>query len=221
MIAAAIIAAGGGGKRFGSDTPKQFLKLAGKPVFLWSVEAFCSLKVFKTVIVSVPNNRFEILSKRYKNLSKVKFCCGASERFGSIKNALNFIDIDIDFIAVHDAARPLINKADIEKVLNAAIKTKAAIAVEKTKDTIKAVRNGKIIKTLDRKVLWNAQTPQIFEKTLLLKAYSKTIPSATTDDSQLVERLGIKPSIVETDFPNFKITTKTDFNLAQGLLKCL
>ncbi|MDR0823383.1 MAG: 2-C-methyl-D-erythritol 4-phosphate cytidylyltransferase [Endomicrobium sp.] len=221
MIAAAIIAAGGGGKRFGSETPKQFLQLAGKPVFLWSVEAFSSLKVFKTIIVSVPSDMLDSLSKKYKKMSKIKWVCGGKERFDSIKNALKLIDDKIDFVAVHDAARPLINKSDIERVLSQAKLSRAAIAVEKTKDTIKAVKNGRIIKTLDRKVLWNAQTPQIFEKNLLLKAYSKTIPNATTDDSQLIERLKIKPSIVESNFPNFKITTKADFNLAQGLLKCL
>jgi len=219
MKAAVIIAAGGMGKRFDSKIPKQFLILKGKPVFLRSVQAFSSLKVFKTIIVCVPKNMLDSLSKKYKKLPKLKWVSAGKERFDTVKNGLKYIDADIDFIAVHDAARALINKKDILKVLKQAEISKAAVAVEKTKDTIKVVKNGKIIETLDRSVLWNAQTPQIFEKDILLKAYSSKIAPNTTDDSQLAQKLNIKPSAVETDFPNFKITSKTDFDLAKLILE--
>ena len=221
MKNAVIILAAGAGKRFGHKTPKQFLKLNGKPMFMWSIKTFASIKSFKQIIAVVPRYMIEPLRKQKdKLLNKIEFVSGGQERFGSVKNGLALIKDDIDFVAVHDAARPLISKLDILAVLKKAIQTKAAIAVEKTKDTIKLVSSKEqILKTLDRRALRNAQTPQIFETKLLKKAYSKKITEATTDESQVVERLKIKVSAVETKFPNFKVTTKQDFALAEKLLK--
>ncbi|MDR0486151.1 MAG: 2-C-methyl-D-erythritol 4-phosphate cytidylyltransferase [Elusimicrobiota bacterium] len=218
MKAAVIIAAAGKGKRFGSAKPKQFLKLKNKEVFLWSIEAFASMKVFEEIIAAVPDFMLLELSKKYKNIPKLKFAAGGKERFDSIKKAARLIGQDIDFIAVHDGARPLIDKRDILKVLKTAVKTGAAIAVEKTKDTIKEIKNGIVVKTLDRNKLVNVQTPQIFRKDLFFKAYSGKIPKNTTDDSFLFERLNIKVSATETEFPNFKITSKQDFKLADVLI---
>jgi 2-C-methyl-D-erythritol 4-phosphate cytidylyltransferase len=219
MKNAAIITAAGSGKRFGSRVSKQFLNLNGSPMFLWSVEAFASVKSFKQIIVVVPSDMVESLSLKYKT----GFVCvvGGNERFDSVKNGLALVGDYIDFIAVHDAARPLISKKDILSVLGKAIETKAAIAVEKAKDTVKLVSagGGCILKTLDRTILRNAQTPQIFKTELLKKAYSGKISVGATDDSQLVENLKIKVSAVETKFPNFKITTKQDFELAKKILK--
>jgi 2-C-methyl-D-erythritol 4-phosphate cytidylyltransferase len=219
MKNAAIIAAAGSGKRFGSRVSKQFLNLNGSPMFLWSVEAFASIRSFKQIIVVVPSDMVEFLSLKYKT----GFVCtaGGSERFDSVRNGLALVGGYIDFIAVHDAARPLISKKDILSVLDKAAKTKAAVAVEKTKDTVKLVSasGGYILKTLDRTVLRNAQTPQIFKTELLKKAYSGKMSVGVTDDSQLVENLKIKVSAVETKFPNFKITTKQDFELAKKILK--
>jgi 2-C-methyl-D-erythritol 4-phosphate cytidylyltransferase len=219
MKNAAIIVAAGVGKRFGSRVPKQFLNLNGRPVFLWSVEAFASIKSFKQIIVVVPYGMVESLSLKYKTC----FVCtaGGNERFDSVKNGLALIGDDIEFIAVHDAARPLISKKDILSVLEKAAKTKAAVAVESAKDTVKlvSVADGYILKTLDRAILRNAQTPQIFKTELLKRAYSEKMSAGITDDSQLVENLKIKVSAVETKFLNFKITTKQDFELAEKILK--
>ncbi|MDR2351306.1 MAG: 2-C-methyl-D-erythritol 4-phosphate cytidylyltransferase, partial [Endomicrobium sp.] len=184
-------------------------------------EIFSSIKSFKQIIAVVPRYMIEPLRKQKdKLLNKIELVAGGQERFDSVKNGLALIKDDIDFAAVHDAARPLISKWDILAVLKEATQTKAAIAVEKIKDTIKLVSSKKqILKTLDRNVLRNAQTPQIFEIKLLKKAYSKKNMKATTDDSQVIEKLKIKVSTVETKFPNFKVTTKQDFVLAEKLLK--
>jgi 2-C-methyl-D-erythritol 4-phosphate cytidylyltransferase len=218
MRNAVIIVAAGLGKRFGNKIPKQFLKLNDKPMFLWSVDAFLSIKNFKQIIVVVPSNILKSLVAKYKT----NFECtqGGRDRFDSVKNGLALVRDDIDFVAVHDAARPLISKKDILSVLKEAVKTNAAAAVEKTKDTIKLVaRNNKILKTLNRDFLRNAQTPQIFKSAILKKAYSKKISARITDDSQLIENLKIKVSAVETKFPNFKVTTKQDFALAEKFLR--
>ncbi|MCL1971611.1 MAG: 2-C-methyl-D-erythritol 4-phosphate cytidylyltransferase [Endomicrobia bacterium] len=215
MKAAAIIVAGGSGKRFGSQTPKQFLQICGKSVFMWSIEAFASLKVFSQIITVVPRDMVNLLSKKHKDLT---FVAGGKERFDSVRNGLQAIEKNIDFIAVHDAARPLINKKDILAVLKKAIENRAAIAAEKTKDTIKTVKDGFVKTTLDRSVLWNVQTPQIFEASLLRKSYSKKIANNTTDDSMLIEKSGVKVAIAETKFPNFKITALPDFEAAKNIL---
>jgi 2-C-methyl-D-erythritol 4-phosphate cytidylyltransferase len=219
MKNAAIIAAAGSGKRFGSRVSKQFLNLNGIPMFLWSVEAFASIKSFKQIIVVVPYDMVEFLSLKYKTC----FVCaaGGNERFDSVRNGLALVEDYIDFVAVHDAARPLISKKDILSVLDKAAETKAAVAVEKAKDTVKlvSVGGGYILKTLDRTILINAQTPQIFKTVLLKRAYSGKVSVGITDDSQRVENLIVKVSVVETKFPNFKITTKQDFELAKKILK--
>ncbi|MDR2860757.1 MAG: 2-C-methyl-D-erythritol 4-phosphate cytidylyltransferase [Elusimicrobiota bacterium] len=219
MKAEVIIVAGGIGKRFKSSLPKQFINLNGKPVFLWSVKTFLRIPCVKKIIMVVPANMLEDLEKKYKRLKKTVWTSGGKERFDSVREGLKLIDKTSDLTAIHDAARPLTNIKDIKAVFETALKTKAAIAAQKTQDTIKTAANGKIIKTLDRKVLWNAQTPQIFDTKLLIKAYSKKIGANTTDDSQLIENLGEKVSIVEVKFPNFKITSKQDFKAAQTILK--
>ena len=217
MKAAAIIVAGGSGKRFGSQTPKQFLRLCGKPVFMWSIEAFASLKDFKQVILVVPETMESAFKKKYKN-SNFTVTSGGKERFDSVKNGLALLDKNIDFVAIHDAARPLINRQDILAVLKKAVENRAAIAAEKTKDTIKTVKDGFVKTTLDRSVLWNVQTPQIFEASLIKKAYSKKITGNATDDSALIEKSGVKAAIAETKFPNFKITALPDFETAKNIL---
>jgi 2-C-methyl-D-erythritol 4-phosphate cytidylyltransferase len=221
MKAAAIIVAAGSGKRFGSKTPKQFLPLSGKPVFLWSAETFASIKVFKQIIVAVPKRFINDVDSRFSILnSQLTFTSGGKERFDSVKNALALIDADVDYIAVHDAARPLINKKDILAVLKKAAKGGGGcIAAEKTKDTIKTVKDGYVKSTLDRSVLYNIQTPQIFKAELLFKAYSKNIPAGVTDDSALIEKLGVKVAVEQTKFPNFKITTKQDFETAEFIVQ--
>ncbi|MDR1511686.1 MAG: 2-C-methyl-D-erythritol 4-phosphate cytidylyltransferase [Endomicrobium sp.] len=233
MKNAAIILAAGLGKRFCGATSgevkhkvsKQFLNINGKPMFLWSVEAFASVKNFEQIIVVVPPKMIETLSLKYeKYRTNFVFVPGGNERFESVRNALFIVGNDIDFVAVHDAARPLISREDILSILKSAKKKGAAIAVEETRDTIKLVSDvdGEyskyVLKTLNRAVLRNAQTPQIFESSLLKRAYFEKIThDVVSDDSQLVENLKVKVAVVETKFLNFKITTKQDFKLAAAL----
>ena len=215
MKAQVIILAAGKGSRFNSGLPKQIVKLKGSPVFLWSWKAFASLSFVRKIILVLSSDIFDAVGSKYADLKNTVFAVGGEQRFDSVQAGLKLIDEDADFIAVHDSARPLINPADIKAVFKQAQKTKAAIAAEKTKDTIKVVSEGSIVKTLDRKTLWNAQTPQIFEKSLLLKAYAQKIPPNITDDAQLIERLGIPVSIVETKYPNLKITHPQDLSIAK------
>ncbi|MDD3730436.1 MAG: 2-C-methyl-D-erythritol 4-phosphate cytidylyltransferase, partial [Endomicrobiaceae bacterium] len=150
----------------------------------------------------------------------IEVVAGGKERFDSVKNGLKAVGKDIDLVAVHDAARPLITPEIIKNVMKAAYENGAAIAAVNSKDSVKFSKSGtKITKSLDRKNIWYAQTPQIFKKEIIEKAYAGRISASTTDDAQLVEKKGVKSTLVFASYENFKITEQTDFLLAQAILK--
>ena len=219
MNFAAIIVAGGKGKRFGSKEPKQFLFLNKKPMFLWSIIAFKKIKQCKQIILVVPEGKVKQMQK-YKSLYKIDIVCGGKERYNSVQNGLKCIKDNIDIIAIHDGARPLITSKIIKNVLTCAVKYGAAIAACHAKDSIKFSKDSKnIIKSIDRNNIWQAQTPQIFKTEILKKVYSKKIPKTVTDDSQLVEKSGKKVILIDAGYENFKVTQPIDFKLAEFILK--
>jgi len=219
MNFAAVIVAGGAGKRFGSKEPKQFLLLNKKKMFVWSILAFKKVKECKQIILVVPEYKlFEM--QKYKKLYNVDIVCGGKERYNSVKNGLNIVKDNIDIVAVHDAARPLITAKIIKEVLNATVKYGGAIAACVAKDTIKFSNNGKnITNSIDRNNIWQAQTPQMFKTKILKKVYSGKIPKNVTDDAQLVEKAGKKVMLVDGGYENFKVTQPIDFKLAEAILK--
>ena len=219
MSFSVVIVAGGSGKRFGSKQPKQFLLLNKKQMFLWSVIAFKKLKECKQIILVVPEDKIKFMQK-YKKIYGLDIVCGGKERYDSVKNGLKYVKDSIDFVAIHDGARPLITSEIIKKVLTAAVRYGAAIAASVAKDSIKFSKDGKkIIKSIDRNTIWQAQTPQIFKTKILKKVYSKKIPKTITDDSQLVEKSGKKVMLVDAGYENFKVTHPMDFKLAELILK--
>ncbi|MFA7074141.1 MAG: 2-C-methyl-D-erythritol 4-phosphate cytidylyltransferase [Endomicrobiaceae bacterium] len=218
MNLAVIIVAAGSGKRFGSKKPKQFLLLNKKPMFVWSVMAFKKIKECCQIILVVSKEKIREMEK-YKKMYGIDVVCGGKERFNSVKNGLNIVK-DADFVAVHDAARPLITENIIKEILLSAEENGGAIAAAPAKDSIKLSINGKnLTKSLNRKNIWLAQTPQIFKKSMLDKAYSSKIPLTVTDDAQLVEKTGKKVSLVNSGYENFKVTEPLDFKLAEIILK--
>lgn len=219
MNLSVVIVAAGFGRRFGSKKPKQFLTLNKKPMFLWSVLAFKKIKDCKQIILVVSKEKIHEMLK-YKKIYGVDVVCGGKERFDSVKNGLNIVNRDADFVAVHDAARPLITEDAINEILLSAMENGGAIAAAPAKDSIKLSINGKnLTKSLDRKNIWLAQTPQIFKKSILDKAYASKISAAVTDDSQLVEKTGKKAVLVNSGYENFKVTEPLDFKLAEFILK--
>lgn len=219
MNLAVVIVAGGKGKRFGSKQPKQFLLLNKKPMFLWSVLAFKKLKQCKQIILVIPENKFKQM-QIYKKQYGIDIVCGGKERYDSVRNGLKYIKKNIDIVAVHDGARPLVTSKIIKAVFNSAVKYGAAIAATPAKDSIKFSEKGKKIdKSVNRKNIWQAQTPQIFKTEILKKVYSKKINNVVTDDSQLVEQMGKTVMLVDTGYENFKVTQPIDFKLAEIVLK--
>jgi 2-C-methyl-D-erythritol 4-phosphate cytidylyltransferase len=152
----------------------------------------------------------------------VKTFLGGSERFETILNALELIKDGIDLVAVHDACRCCATDQLIADVIAKAAATGAAIPAAPVTATVKQVKDGEIVRTVDRSDLFEAQTPQVFDVALLKKAYAN-LPnvdkSAVTDDAYLVEALGHKVAIVESDSSNLKITRPSDIAIAEAILK--
>jgi len=222
---AVIICAAGASSRFGGKRKKPFVDVAGRGAFLRSIELFSSREDVKQILLAIPGEDEELVNVKWgTNLQffNVKVFSGGAERFETVSKALELIKDDIDIIAVHDAVRCCVTKEWIEQVIAAATKTGATILACPISATVKDVKDKTIIKTIDRAGLYEAQTPQVFDAKLLKKAYDnlKNLnQSKVSDDSQLVEAIGHKVSIVETDSSNIKITNQCDIAIATAIIK--
>jgi len=222
---AAIICAAGPASRFGGKRRKQFVDVAGRAVFLRSVELFANRDDVKQVLLGIAPEDEELVSVKWEaNLKffNVKLFFGGYERFDTINKGLELVKDDVDLIAVHDACRCCVTDKLIDEVIAAAGKNGAAIPACPVAATIKQVKDSSIIKTVDRVGLYEAQTPQVFAASLLRRAYAnlKNLDqSKISDDSQLVEALGEKVTIVEADSSNIKITRQSDIAIAEAIIK--
>ena len=220
-----IICAAGASTRFGGKRKKPFVDVGGRGAFLYSLEVFSGIDDVKQILLAISPEDEEIVKVKWgANLQffNVKICFGGKERFETVSNALELIRSDIDIVAVHDAARCCVTKKWVEDCFAAAAKTNAAMLACPVVATVKRVKEGMIVGTVDRSDLYEAQTPQVFETGLLKQAYTnlKNLDaSKISDDSQLVEALGQKVAIVETDFSNIKITRQSDIPIAEAILK--
>jgi 2-C-methyl-D-erythritol 4-phosphate cytidylyltransferase len=223
----AIIPAAGSGSRFGGQIPKQFVEIAGAPVIVHTLRRFDECDEIGAIIIALrPEEieRFELSLPAHGIRKPVLLVGGGAERGDSILNALEAAkEFRPEIVAVHDAVRPFVTPERISAVIARAREIGAAILALPATDTIKEVENGLIRRTIDRRVIWRAQTPQAFRYDLLLRANEEAraagLPSATvTDDAFLVERLGLAVAVVEGSPNNIKITTPEDLILAEKLL---
>ncbi len=202
----AIITAGGNSTRFGSN--KLTKKLKNLTVIETTVSKFIDL--VDEIVIPTQNETKEIIlnSKIYSN--KIKFAPAGDTRQESVYNAILACS-NPEIVLIHDGARPFIEKETIKEIIKLTKKEKAVIAGIMAIDTIKQVKNSKIIKTLDRKTIFQAQTPQAFNYKLIKLVHEKYKNDKNfTDDSSMVEKYGIEPVIFETSPKNKKITTKED-----------
>jgi 2-C-methyl-D-erythritol 4-phosphate cytidylyltransferase len=222
---AVIICAAGSSSRFGGKRKKPFVDVAGRAAFLRSIELFASRDDIKQILLAIPEEDEELVNVKWKpNLEffNVKIFFGGVERFETVSKALELVKDKIDLVAVHDAVRCCLTKEWIEEIFAAAAQTGAAILACPITATIKEVQDNTIVATVDRTRLYEAQTPQIFAAELLRRAYANLAnldKSKISDDAQLVEALGQKVSIVETDSTNIKITRPGDIAVAEAIIK--
>jgi len=222
---AVILPAAGKSSRFRDQHYKKpFAPLENRAVWLHSAERFVNRDDVKQLILIIAaEDREEFQAKFAANTAilGIEVVDGGEHRTDSVANALSRVRPDMDFIAVHDAARPCLANEWIDKVFAAAEKTGAAMLAIPVRGTLKRVERGLVAETVDRRDLWEAQTPQVFRRQLLLDAYAQRGNVAATDDAQLVERLGHPVSIVEGSPINLKVTTREDLRFAQHALKAL
>ena len=223
---AVILPAAGSSRRFhDKHYKKPFAPLAGRAVWLHSAEKFLGRDDVKQLIVLVAEEDREEFNRKFgANIAilGIDVCRGGKERADSIQNALAIVKSDIDLVAIHDSARPCLADKWIDAVFAAAAKSGAAILATPVSATLKRVgKDQAITETVDRECLWQAQTPQVFQRELLLKAYAARAGKPATDDAALVEQLGERVAIVEGSPLNLKITTREDLRLAEQILKVL
>lgn len=215
----AIVLGAGNGTRMKMEKSKLLLDIIGKPVILRSVQAFLDNSDIDEVIVTVREQDLDVFSELI-NDDRVSFVIGGDTRQQSVKNAVDTID-ECDMIAIHDGARPFVTDDEIGDTIRAAKEFGAAAIGVPVKDTIKVVdKDGVVVDTPDRSMLFAVQTPQIFSFELYKKALEKSVQDNMdfTDDCQLVEYVGGKVKMVVGSYENIKITTPDDVALGENIL---
>jgi 2-C-methyl-D-erythritol 4-phosphate cytidylyltransferase len=221
----AIIAAAGQGTRMAGTRPKQFLELAGTPILFHTLSAFERCDAIQEIIVVIPAQEsagFLSLANKYGLRKLAKVVPGGATRAESVLRGLQAVrEANAEIIAVHDGVRPFVTPDEIARTVEAARKDGAAIIVSTPVDTMKEVQHGLVIKTLRRADLRNALTPQCFHYKLLRRAYEGVDISDPdlTDESSLVERLGVPIAVVEGSARNIKITRAEDLAVGEAILK--
>jgi len=221
----AIIVAAGQGSRMGGECAKQFLELAGTPIIIHTLKAFEQCEVIQAIIVVLPANEsanFLSLAGRYGLQKLSKVVPGGLTRSESVFHGLQAVrPATAEVVAIHDGVRPFVTPDEITSTVNAALEHEAAILVAPVTDTIKEVEHDGIVRTLNRSQLRRALTPQCFRYSLLRRAYEEADVNdpELTDESLLVERLGVRVAIVEGSPRNIKITTPEDLIVAEALMR--
>jgi 2-C-methyl-D-erythritol 4-phosphate cytidylyltransferase len=221
----AIIAAAGQGTRIGGNRAKQFLELAGTPIIIHTLRSFELCEAIQEIILVLPAHDtagFLAIAEKHRLRKLSTIVPGGTTRAESVlKGLLAIRPATAEIIAVHDGVRPFVTADEISRTVKAAEVSEAAILVAAVTDTIKEVSNGIVAKTVSRTALRRALTPQCFRFELLRRAYEQVdvIDPELTDESSLVERLGVKVTIVEGSSRNIKITGPEDLALGEVLLR--
>jgi 2-C-methyl-D-erythritol 4-phosphate cytidylyltransferase len=222
----AIVVAAGKGTRLGGDRPKQFLEVGGIPIVIHTLRQFELCREINEIVIVLTaeeTDAFLSFAKLYGLKKPARVVAGGATRAQSVERGLAVVG-DAEIVAVHDGVRPFVTPHEIDLVVAAARASGAAILVAPVNDTIKEIKNERVIRTLPRADLRRALTPQCFRLEILKHAYEKlseieTAGSEVTDDSLLVERLGVEVVAVEGSSRNIKITGPEDVALAEALLK--
>lgn len=228
MINTAVVLAGGNGSRMRSDVPKQYINIEDKPILYYSLLAMeKSAYIDRIVLVTRADDldycKTEIVDK-YGFAKVTQIVAGGAERYLSVYNGLSCAK-DSDYVWIHDGARPCVDEDMLARLCATVQKFGTAVAGVLSKDTIKVVnKEGVVESTPDRSMLWQVQTPQVFETSELLQAYDKMMSTDNigniTDDAMVMERFGgLSVHMTEGDYLNIKVTTPEDIFLVKNFLK--
>jgi len=222
----AIVVAGGKGTRFGGNRAKQFLELNAIPIIVHTLRQFERSQQIDSVVIVLPPAEmaaFQSLQDKFDLKKVARVVAGGETRAQSVQNGLAAIK-KADVVAVHDGVRPLVTPDEIDEVVSAAAASGAAVLVAPVGDTIKEIENNRVTRTVPREGLRRALTPQCFRVDLLKRAYEglaeiEASGIEVTDDSFLVERLGVNIAAISGSARNIKITNEEDLAVAEILLK--
>lgn len=223
MVGAVIVGAGEG-KRMGASGRKQFVKISGKPIIAYTLDIFERSPLIDHMVIVVPLDSIDwvkedvVATYGLKKVHAVVY--GGATRQESVMNGLKALKPGTQRVVIHDAVRPLVSDTLIRRVLDAAQKTGAAITAVPARDTVKRVESGEIVGTMDRRLLWLAQTPQSFRYDLLMNAHTKAVADKVegTDDASLLERIGTKVAVAVGSYSNIKMTSPEDLPMFEYFL---
>ena len=228
MKTVAIIPAGGSGKRMQEKQSKQYLLLNGVPVLVHTLRIFQGSPMIDEIFLIVPEYDVGFVRQSVAEkfgISKVsRVLPGGRERQDSVRNGINAVINDHDIVVIHDGVRPFVSEELVHAAITEASEEDAVAVGVPVKDTIKSVDDHAWVReTLDRSGLWLTQTPQVFKRDVIKRAYAIAYEDNYygTDDASLVERIGINVKMIRGSYDNIKITTKDDIILAEGLIKRL
>lgn len=214
-----LIVAGGKGLRMGTDIPKQFLPVGGKPVLMRTLEVFYAYNRDMQIILVLPHDQqtyWARLCEEYHFAVPHKIADGGETRFHSVRNGLSLVEAP-GRVGVHDGVRPFVSPEVIARCYELAAKKKAVIPVVKVVETVRRL-TGESSMTVDRDQYRLVQTPQVFDVEVLKRAYAQPYVPAFTDDASVVEALGVPVTLTEGNRENIKITTPFDLKLAAVLI---
>ena len=215
------IPAAGAGTRMNSPVPKQYLPLCGRPVILHTLDVFDTMPGCVHIVIATDDRETLMPMLADAALSTpVTVVQGGALRQDSVANALAAVEEADSVVLVHDAARPCVRAADVQAVAEAVAEYGAALLALPARDTLKEVRGGLVQGTIDRSVVWQAQTPQGARASLLRRAFAQVnARRQVTDDVALIEALGEAVHVVQGSAGNLKITSPEDIPLAEAILR--
>jgi 2-C-methyl-D-erythritol 4-phosphate cytidylyltransferase len=216
-----VIVAGGSGSRMGGEIPKQYLKLAGKPIIVHTLERFFEFDPEMNVVVVLSSGH----EKHWDGIalpagfrSAIALARGGMTRYDSVKSGLLLME-DAEIVGIHDAVRPLVSLDTLERCYASAALNGSGIPVTEMDETVRILRNEDHSEHLDRSLLRRVQTPQVFQAERIRNAYNLPYDPAFTDDASVYESLYGEVNLVAGNQENIKITTPTDLMLASLLIK--
>jgi 2-C-methyl-D-erythritol 4-phosphate cytidylyltransferase len=214
----ALIVAGGSGRRMGTDIPKQFIEIAGKPILMHTIKRFYDFDKSIEIITVLPEDqllRWNELKEKHSFTIQHTIVRGGNARFFSVKNGLELVDPS-SLVAIHDGVRPLVSNDTIRRCFETAEKLGNAIPVISPSDTLRMLtKDGNT--PVDRMLVKLIQTPQVFKTDLIKKAYLQEYLPEFTDDASVLEKTGEKINLVDGNRENIKITNPEDLIIAHSL----